>query len=160
MGYFRQFDDLGIISVNPWYVLDLGILPHEKDGTDTTRHQDCYDRHRGRRGFLLQYTDTPPVGFPQWKSAMGKIVSWDVEKAKNVLCQDCLDKLLAVMETYGPEGEEPKAQRSLPGGIFRRWSCIPCREQYISYYIRDYYVRMDQTDGGMEVEAVYAPERK
>ena len=28
MGYFRQFDDLGIISVNQWYVLDFGILPH------------------------------------------------------------------------------------------------------------------------------------
>ena len=24
---------------------------------------------------------------------------------------------------------------------------------------QDYYVRLDQTDGGMEVEAVYAPER-
>ena len=24
MGYFRQFDDLGIISVNQWYVLEIG----------------------------------------------------------------------------------------------------------------------------------------
>ena len=36
MGYFRQFDDLGIISVNQWYVLDFGILPHEEDGADTS----------------------------------------------------------------------------------------------------------------------------
>ena len=36
MEYFRQFDDLGIISVNQWYVLDLGILPHEEDGADTS----------------------------------------------------------------------------------------------------------------------------
>ena len=33
------------------------------------------------------------------------------------------------------------------------------QEQYASYYIRDYYVRLDQTEDGMEIEAVYAPER-
>ena len=63
MGYFRQFDDLGIISVNPWYVLDLGILPHEKDGTDTSGTRTAMTGNRGRRGFLLQYTDTLPWDF-------------------------------------------------------------------------------------------------
>ena len=43
---------------------------------------------------------------------------------------------------------------------FQTLELYSLQEQYISYYIRDYYVRMDQTDGGMEVEAVYAPERK
>ena len=40
MGYFRQFDDLGVICVNQWYVLDMGILGQdmtdgEKNGTRT-----------------------------------------------------------------------------------------------------------------------------
>ena len=42
---------------------------------------------------------------------------------------------------------------------FQALELYSLQEQYISYYIRDYYVRLDQTDGGMEVEAVYAPER-
>ena len=40
MGYFRQFDDLGVICVNQWYVLDMGILGQdmpdgEKNGTSS-----------------------------------------------------------------------------------------------------------------------------
>ena len=43
---------------------------------------------------------------------------------------------------------------------FQTLELYSLQEQYASYYIRDYYVRLDQTDDGMEVEAVYAPERK
>ena len=82
-----------------------------------------------------------------------------MEKAKAILCQDCLDKLLAVMETYGPEGEEPKP-RDLCLVDFQTLELYSLQEQYISYYIRDYYVRMDQTDGGIKIEAVYVPERE
>ena len=75
-------------------------------------------------------------------------------------CQDCLDKLLAVMETYGPARGKNQSPEDLCLVDFQTLELYSLQEQYISYYIRDYYVRMDQTDGGMEVEAVYAPERK
>ena len=42
---------------------------------------------------------------------------------------------------------------------FQTLELYSLQEQHASYYIRDYYVRLDQTEDGMEVEAVYAPER-
>lgn len=157
MGYFRQFDDLGIISVNQWYVLDLGILPHEKDGTDTSGTRTAMTG-TGEGGDFFSSTQTPSRGISTVEVSYGEDSILDVEKAKNVLCQDCLDKLLAVMETYGPEGEEPKP-KDLCLVDFQTLELYSLQEQYVSYYIRDYYVRLDQTYDGMKVEAVYAPVR-
>lgn len=158
MGYFRQFDDLGIISVNQWYVLDFGILPHEEDGADTSGTRTAMTG-TGEGGDFFSSTQTPSRGISTVKVSYGEDSILDVEKAKTILCQKCLDKLLAVMETYGPEGEEPKP-RDLCLVDFQTLELYSLQEQYASYYIRDYYVRLDQTDDGMEVEAVYAPERK
>ena len=157
MGYFRQFDDLGIISVNPWYVLDLGILPHEGDGTDTSGTRTAMTG-TGEGGDFFSSTQTPSRGISTVEVSYGEDSILNVEKAKTILCQGCLDKLLAVMETYGPEGEEPKP-RDLCLVDFQTLELYCLQEQYASYYIRDYYVRLDQTEDGMEIEAVYAPER-
>ena len=43
---------------------------------------------------------------------------------------------------------------------FQTQELYSLQEQYASYYIRDYYVRLDQTVEGMEIEAVYAPESR
>ena len=156
MGYFRQFDDLGIISVNPWYVLDLGILLHEGDGTDTSGTRTAMTG-TGEGGDFFSSTQTPSRGISTVEVSYGEDSILNVEKAKAILCQDCLDKLLAVMETYGPEGEDPEP-RDLCLVDFQTLELYSLQEQYASYYIRDYYVRLDQTDDGMEVEAVYAPD--
>ena len=144
MGYFRQFDDLGVICVNQWYVLDMGILGQdmsggEKNGTRTSM------TGTGEGGDFFFSTQTPSRGISTVEVRYGEDSILDVEKAKTILCQKCLDRLLSVMETYGPEREEPEL--------------YSLQEQYASYYIRDYYVRLDQTEDGMEIEAVYAPER-
>ena len=157
MGYFRQFYDLGIISVNPWYVLDLGILSHEKDGTDTSGTRTAMTG-TGEGGDFFSSTQIPSRGISTVEVRYGEDSILDVKTVKKVLCQKCLDKLLAVMETYGPEGEEPKP-RDLCLVDFQTLELYSLQEQYASYYIRDYYVRLDQTDDGMEVEAVYAPVR-
>ena len=157
MGYFRQFDDLGIISVNQWYVLDFGILPHEEDGADTSGTRTAMTG-TGEGGDFFSSTQTPSLGISTVKVSYGEDSILDVEKAKTILCQKCLDKLLSVMETYGPEGEEPKP-RDLCLVDFQTMELYSLQEQYTSYYIRDYYVRLDQTEDGMEIEAVYAPER-
>ena len=158
MGYFRQFDDLGVICVNQWYVLDMGILGQdmpdaEKNGTRTAM------TGTGEGGDFFSSTQTPSRGISTVEVRYGEDSILDVEKAKTILCQKCLDKLLSAMETYGPEGEEPKP-RDLCLVDFQTLELYSLQEQYASYYIRDYYVRLDQTDDGMEVEAVYAPERK
>lgn len=157
MGYFRQFDDLGVICVNQWYVLDMGILGQdmpdgEKNGTRTAM------TGTGEGGDFFSSTQIPSRGISTVEVRYGEDSILDVKTVKKVLCQKCLDKLLSVMETYGPEGEEPKP-RDLCLVDFQTLELYSLQEQYTRYYIRDYYVRLDQTEDGMEIEAVYAPER-
>lgn len=57
------------------------------------------------------------------------------------------------------EGEAPQP-RDLCLVDFQTLELYSLQEQYARYYIRDYYVLPDQTEDGMEIEAVYVPERK
>ena len=123
MGYFRQFDDLGIISVNPWYVLDLGILPHEGDGTDTSGTRTAMTG-TGEGGDF--FSSSPPVGFPRWKSVMGKIASWMWRRQKLFFARTAW---ISCSLSWKPT--DRKGRNQSPGicawWIFRRKSCIPCR---------------------------------
>ena len=159
MGYFRQFDDLGIISVNQWYVLDFGILPHEEDGADTSGTRTAMTG-TGEGGDFFSSTQTPSRGISTVEVSYGEDSILDVEKAKAILCQDCLDKLLAVMETYGPEGEEPKP-RDLCLVDFQTLELYSLQEQSCQL-LHQGLLCTAGSDGRRDrkVEAVYAPERK
>ena len=110
MGYFRKFDDLGIICVNNWYVLNMKVHSRE-DGI------------------------------------------FDVKKVQGHLCQTCLDKLLATMETYGEEGEPC----DLCLVDFQTLELYPLQEHNVSCFIRDYYVEIDADREKTKVLAFYAP---
>ena len=63
------------------------------------------------------------------------------------------------MECYGKKGEEPRP-RDLCLVDFQTLEVYSLQEQYTGHFIRDYYVRMAEMEDGLEVEAIYAPERK
>lgn len=44
MGYFRQFDGVGIISINDWYILNLGVEEREDNLRDSEERYSfvCY----------------------------------------------------------------------------------------------------------------------
>ena len=75
---------------------------------------------------------------------------------RGYLCQTCLDKLLDVIDVNG-DSEGPVGLCMID---FQTQELYSLQEQYVTYYIRDYYVRLDQTEDGVEIEVVYAPEQK
>ena len=79
MEYFRQFDDLGVISVNQWYVLDFGILPHEEDGADTSGTRTAMTG-TGEGGDFFSSTQTPSRGISTVEVSYGEDSILDVEK--------------------------------------------------------------------------------
>lgn len=81
MEYFRQFDDLGVISVNQWYVLDFGILPHEEDGADTSGTRTAMTG-TGEGGDFFSSTQIPSRGISTVEVRYGEDSILDVEKAK------------------------------------------------------------------------------
>lgn len=154
MGYFRQFDDLGIISVNQWYVLDMGILPHEGEEDLSSGGTRTGMTGTGEGGDFFISTQIPSRGISEVEISYGEDSIFDVDRVREILCQRCLDKLLEVMETY--EGEP----RDLCLVDFQTLELYSLQEHYQSHFIRDYYVRLDETEDGLEVEAVYAPKKE
>lgn len=153
MSMFRGKDDLGIICVNDWYVLNMQICDFDGMGGGGTGWV------AGAEGACCFQTDrNPERGISEVTVEYGTDSTFDVKRVQSHLCQTCLDKLLEVMDSYAYEGEEDGA-RDLCLVDFETLELYSLQEHYISHYIRDYYVQIDGSDEEeLEVMEFYAPE--
>ena len=105
MGMFRGRDDLGVICVNDWYVMDMQIRNLDGMGGGGSGWTV------GAEGACRFHTDrNPERGISEVTVEYGENSTFDVKKVQDHLCQTCLDKLLEVMDCYGYEGEESGAR--------------------------------------------------
>ena len=158
MGYYRNLDTIGLISLNDWYVLEFRL----KNSGD--------DRHnRGEENYTTStFGNTGEIRYSSDSNFDGAMASIEVtlpedygveiKELRKHLCQECLDKIMESLVFFKWKNERKEA---IPLCLvdFQTLELYSLQEQYASYYIRDYYVRLDQTEDGMEIEAVYAPER-
>ena len=152
MSMFRGRDDLGVICVNDWYVMDMQIRNLDGMGGGGSGWTV------GAKGACSFRTDrNPERGISEVTVEYGANSIFDVKKVQNHLCQTCLDKLLEVMNCYRYEGEESGA-RDICLVDFQTLELYSLQEHYISHYIRDYYVQVDGQDGKeLEVTGIYTP---
>ncbi len=152
MSMFRGRDDLGVICVNDWYVMDMQIRNLDGMGGGGS------GRTVGAEEACSFQTDrNPERGISEVTVEYGANSIFDVKKVQNHLCQTCLDKLLEVMNCYRYEGEESGA-RDICLVDFQTLELYSLQEHYISHYIRDYYVQVDGQDGKeLEVTGIYTP---
>ena len=154
MGMYRGKDDLGIISLNNWYVLDMGVGKAEDEtmsGQNSSRITAT-----GEGGCIFHVDQNHARRISEVRIEYGEENYFDVDKVRGYLCQTCLDKLLDVIDVNG-DSEGPVGLCMID---FQTQELYSLQEQYVTYYIRDYYVRLDQTEDGVEIEVVYAPEQK
>ena len=159
MGLFRKYDDLGIICVNKWYVLDMKIRNHDDAGnlTGPQGHINTTYTGTGEGGCFFHARPNSDRGISKVTVSYGENSTLDMKFIRKHLCQDCLDKLMEVMETYGPEDEswEP---RDLCLVDFNTLELYSLQGNYSSYYVGDYYVEIDNSkEEELKVTAVYAP---
>lgn len=160
MGLFRKYDDLGIICVNNWYVLDMKIRNHDDAGNliGPQGHINTTFTGTGEGGCFFHASPNSDRGISDVTVSYGENSILDVKFIRKHLCQDCLDKLIAVMETYGPE-DEPWKPRDLCLVDFNTLELYSLQGNYSSYYVGDYYVEVDDSrEEELKVTAVYAPE--
>ena len=152
MSMFRGRDDLGVICVNDWYVMDMQIRNLDGMGGGGSGWTV------GAEGACSFHTDrNPERGISEVTVEYGTNSIFDVKKVQNHLCQTCLDKLLEVMDSYGYEGEESGA-RDICLVDFQTLELYSLQEHYIAHYIRDYYVQVDGRDEEeLEVTGIYTP---
>ena len=132
MSMFRGRDDLGVICVNDWYVMDMQI--RNLDGIGGS------DLTVGAEGACSFRTDrNPERGISEVTVEYGANSFFDVKKVQDHLCQICLDKLLEFMDSYSEEGKDSGA-KDVCLVDFQTLELYSLQEHYISHYIRDYYV--------------------
>lgn len=152
MGLYRGKDELGIISLNNWYVLDMGIGKGAEESMDcqnslriTTTGEDgcrfCVDQNYARR-------------ISEVKIEYGEKSYFDLNRVRGYLCQACLDNLLVVMDVCGDKMECPIGLCMID---FQTQKLYSLQDQHLAYYIRDYYVKIESGEEKV-VTAVYAPE--
>lgn len=159
MGYYKKFDDLGIICINTWYILDLQV-----------RNRDDAGNLTGPRGYINQtWTGTGEGncffnlspdgdrGIVDVSVEYGENSRFDISSARKKLCQDCLDKVRVSMEYCGKvdSSELPHDICLLDFQTLELYSVQ--RHQEFSYYIRDYYVQIDNKEERLDMQVIYAP---
>ena len=153
MGMYRGKDDLGIISLNNWYVLDMGV---GKDADETMSGQNSSRITATGEGGCIFHVDLNHVRrISEVRIEYGEENYFDVDKVCGYLCQTCLDKLDDVIDVDG-DSECPVGLCMID---FQTMKLYSLQEQYASYYIRDYYVKIESGEEKI-VTAVYAPERQ
>ena len=151
MGMYRGKDDLGIISLNNWYVLDMGV------GKDADGIVDGQNSSRitatGEDGCIFHVDQNHARRISEVRIEFGEGNYFDVDKVRGYICQTCLDKLLDVIDVDVDSG--------CPTGLcmidFQTQELYSLQNQYVTYYIRDYYVKIESGEDKI-VTAVYAPE--
>lgn len=158
MPYFRKFDDLGIICLNTWYVLDMQIRNHDEEGNLIGPQGGTTWGHTGtgEDSCLFIRSGNSDRGISEVSVDIKEKSYFDVDNVKDHLCQECLDKILKALETYGPEGE-PVKPYDLCLVDFQTLEIYSLQDRYISHSVRDYYVYIEHEDEKINVTAIYAP---
>lgn len=150
MGMYQGEDDLGIISLNNWYVLDMGVGKAEDEtmsGQNSSRITAT-----GEGGCIFHVDQNHARRISEVRIKYDEENYFDVDKVRGYLCQTCLDKLIDVIDVCG-DSECPVALCMID---FQTQELYSLQEQYVTYYIRDYYVKIE-SDEEKIVTAVYAP---
>ena len=150
MDYFRRFDDLGIICTNNWYVLNMGIRDqNEEENTADFKDgvQSGYVTFQ-ENGYVFETERIPGRRISRITIKCGQENTFQIERVKDFLCQDCLDKMANAMGENGYD---------LCLVDFQTMELYPVKEGQRSYFIRDYYVESESQDGEIKILGVYAP---
>lgn len=157
IGMYRGKDDLGVLCLNDWYVLAMDIRNLDENGNPVSVcGMSMGMTSTGEDGCTLHTEKNPNRGISQVTIDYGKKKDFDSQTVQKHLCQNCLDKLLEVMEVYGYVQEEPKP-RELCLIDFQTMELYSLQDEKSVYYIRDYYVQIDSGER-KEITAVYAPD--
>ena len=141
-----------IISLNNWYVLDMGVGKAEDE---TMSGQNSSRITATGEGGCIFHVDLNHVRrISEVRIEYGEENYFDVDKVRGYLCQTCLDKLLDVIDVYG-DSECPTGLCMID---FQTQELYSLQNQYVTYYIRDYYVKIESGEEKI-VTAVYAPEK-
>lgn len=156
MGYYRQFDTIGIIGLNEWYVLDLRIQEYDENGksADASSGTSYSSVNTGGINYSVNATPSRGMTHATLSSNADPFIHTTVQ---NHLCQPCLDKVTNTLNGHFEKGKEYYLPFCLVD--FSTLELYPMQKTNIAYFVKDYWVELNHTDDHIEVKAYYLPNR-
>ena len=156
MGYYRQFDTIGIIELNEWYVLDLRLQEYDENGKPIAVSSSTSYSSGNTGAMNYSVNATPSRGIT--RATLSSNASPFVHTlTQNHLCQQCLDKVAETLNGHFVKGQEYYLPFCLVD--FSTLELYPMQKANIAYFVRDYWVELNHTDDHIEVKAYYLPNR-
>ena len=157
MSYYRNFDTIGLISLNDWYVIDFPLKNYDENEMESAASTSFLS---GNTGEISYSSDgNPSRGMASIDVTLPENYEIDTNMLENHLCQNCLNKVAASLEYRKTDGENKEA---IPLCIvdFKTLEIYSLQDYWRAYFVRDYYVEMDFDDNIVRTEVFYLPERQ
>lgn len=154
MPYYAQFDSIGIICLNTWNIIDSRIRTYDDHGNPvkTSGSQTSILSCGSDECHFWASTSSDRIK-ADLKVSFGKNSVFSPEKLCGELCQNCLDMVLESC-TLPYQSVEVFCDAVLVD--FQEKTTYPIT-YYTSFYIRDYFVHIDQEDNEYSIFVVYCP---
>ena len=155
---FQEKDALGVICVNNWSILEMDILKQDEEKAVETEGQTSISTvFSGEEECTFREELNQERRVLKTEVKYGTESAFDKREAEKRLCQNCLEKLLPLMQGYGKEED---VLHDLCLIDFQTMELYSLQGNEVSYYIRDYYVQAENSREGMELLAVYVPKER
>lgn len=155
MDYYRKFDTIGIIGLNQWHILDLRLKEYDSEGNFVEKEGSSNDCG-SMQGVEYSVSAIPSRGMSNTiiESTDGMFNERVVEQH---LCQECLDEVTGTLTRDVVKGQEEYFPFCLVD--FETLELYPVQREKHSYFIRDYYVKVEQEGAKVFIQVYYLPER-
>lgn len=160
MGYYRKFDTIGLISLNDWYVVDLGLREYDEQGNALSNQGSHTSLGVTNTGEVsISTSSTPNRGMASIEVSLPEGYKPNIKMLQEHLCQECLDKVTASLETSKWKYEKKEA---IPLYLvdFQTLEIYSLQDWHLGCSIRDYWVEMNIAGEEVGVNAFYVPIRE
>ncbi len=162
MPYFRKSGMVGLVCLNTMDISNLDTRAYSDDGTEVLENgtMGIMTSGHGDGECMFHISGMPGRGIFEASVTYDDGSGLDFDKAKQFLCQKCLDK---VCEMYKEEMEWSDGNGRLPEVFivdFATNELYAIGNHRVGFWIRDFWIRVDHKENEEEIMAIYAPERE
>lgn len=162
MPYFRKSGMVGLVCLNTMDISNLDTRAYSDDGTEVLENgtMGIMTSGHGDGECMFHISSMPGRGIFEASVTYDDGSGLDFDKAKQFLCQKCLDK---VCEMYKEEMEWSDGNGRLPEVFivdFATNELYAIGNHRVGFWIRDFWIRVDHKENEEEIMAIYAPEGK
>lgn len=162
MPYFRKSGMIGLVCLNTMDISNLDTRAYSDDGTEVLENgtMGIMTSGHGDGECMFHISGMPGRGIFEASVTYDDGSGLDFDKAKQFLCQKCLDKVCVM---YKEEMEWSDGNGRLPGVFivdFATNELYAIGNHRVGFWIRDFWIRVDHKENEEEIMAIYAPEGK